>query len=448
MPPGRTPALSDPLSITAAAREAGGRTALLIGAQRYTFAELAELARARMARLAPQPARPFALVATNTLDTALTLYALLEARVPVLMLHPRLTEAERQAEIELTAQAAGALPADAAAILYTSGTSGRARGAVLTRAALLASAQASAANLGWQDDELWLAAMPIARVGGLSILTRSLIARRAVALAPGFDAATLPAVIAQQRVTILSLVPTMLALLLDAHPQWTAPPQLRVILLGGAAAPPRLLERAAARRLPIVITYGCTETCSQVVATPYAHRFSSARLGAGRVLAGAQLRLRDGYIEVRGPMRMAGYLGEAPLAPDAWFDTGDLGELDADGNLHVRARQGDLIVSSGENVYPAEVERVLEGCPGIAAAAVFGLPDETWGQIVAAALVADGEAPSAAALAEFMATRLARHKQPRRIVYVAALPLTAGGKLDRATLPALAATLRPLAPGA
>jgi len=436
--------LNDPLSITAAAREAGGRTALLIGDRRYPFAELADLARARHAQLAPAPHRPYALVGSNTLDTAITLYALLEARVPVLLLHPKLTEAERQAEIDATARAADALPGDAAAILYTSGTTGRARGAVLTRAALVASAQANAANLGWQDDDVWLAAMPIARVGGLSILTRSLIARRAMALAPGFDASALPSAIAEQRVTILSLVPTMLALLLDAHPQWTPPPHLRVILLGGAAASPRLLARAAERKLPIVVTYGCTETCSQVVATPYEHRFATARHGAGRVLAGAQLRIRDGHIEVRGPMRMAGYLGEPPLDPATWFDTGDLGELDADGALHVHARLGDLIVSGGENVYPAEVERVLEDCPGIAAAGVFGLPDETWGQVVCAALVADGEAPTMAALTRFMASRVARHKQPRRVCFVPSLPHTAGGKLDRAALPALAAKMQPL----
>jgi O-succinylbenzoic acid--CoA ligase len=436
--------VNDPLSITAAAREAGSRTALVVGNRRFTFAELALRAAAQRAHLAPDPRRPFALVAGNTLDTAITLYALLEARVPALMLHPKLTAAERQAEIEATARAADTLPADAAAILYTSGTAGHARGAVLTRAALIASARASAGNLGWRDDDCWLAAMPLARVGALSILTRSLIARRAVALAPGFDAATLPAAIAQQRVTILSLVPTMLALLLDQHPRWRPPAHLRAILVGGAAASPRLLARAAERRLPIVLTYGCTETCSQVVATPYEHRHEAARHGAGRVLAGAELRIRDGRIEVRGPMRMAGYLGEPPLDPQAWFDTGDLGELDDGGHLHVHARAGDLIITGGENVYPAEVERELESCPGIAAAAVFGLPAETWGQTVAAALVAEGEPPADAAIEAFICARLARHKHPRSLCFVSSLPLTAGGKLDRAALPALAPALRPL----
>jgi o-succinylbenzoate---CoA ligase len=434
------------LSIFAAAREAGDRVALHADDARYTFADLARLTEQRLATLDHGNGLPYPLLATNTLDTLVTLYALLERRIPALLLHPKLTEAERAAEIAATAQA-GALPPGAAAILYTSGTTGRARGAVLTRGALLASAQASAANLGWHDDDCWLLAMPVARVGGLSIVTRCLAARRAVVLAGAFDAEFLPQWIEQHRVTLLSLVPTMLALLLDAHPHWRPPAHLRCLLLGGAAASPRLLARAAERGWPIVITYGCTETCSQVVATPYARRFDTAACGAGAVLPGAQLRIVDGRIELRGPMRMAGYLGEPPLPPDAWIDTGDLGALDADGHLQLHARRTDLIVTGGENVYPAEVEAVLEDCPGLRAALVFGVADETWGQIVAAALVADGPAPTDVALAALLADRLGRHKRPRRICYLPSLPLTPAGKLDRAALPALIPALRPLALG-
>lgn len=435
------------LSVRAAARAAGSATALHTEARSYTFAELARRVDERMAALAPvlQPGAAHPVVGGNTLDTLLTLYALLELRVPALLLHPKLTAAEQAAERAATAAAAAALPADAAAVIYTSGTTGRARGAVLTRAALLASAQASAANLGWQADDCWLLAMPVARVGGLSIVTRCLAARRAVALAPAFDARLLPQWVERWRVTQLSLVPTMLALVLDARPDWTPPPFLRVALIGGAAASPALLARAAARRLPIVVTYGCTETCSQVAATPYARRFDPAACGAGRPLAGVQLRIDDGRILVKGPMRMAGYLGEAPLAADDWFDTGDLGELDAQGHLHLHARRADLIVSGGENVYPAEVERVLEACPGVAAAAVFGVADETWGQVVAAALVAGPQPPDDAALRAHLAQHLAPHKRPRRIAFVPALPHTAAGKPDRLALAALASALRPLA---
>ena len=442
--------VNEALSIFAAAREAGRATALHDGEHRHTFAELARLVELRMAALMPQlhsgAAHP--LVGSNTLDTLLTLYALLELGVPALLLHPKLTATEQVAEREAAGQVAGSLPADAAAVLYTSGTTGRARGAVLTRAALQASAQASTANLGWQDDDCWLLAMPVARVGGLSIVTRCLAARRAVALAPAFDAARLPAWIERHFVTQVSLVPTMLAMVLDAHPGWVPPAHLRVVLLGGAAASAGLLARAAERRLPIVVTYGCTETSSQVVATPYAHRFDAAAWGAGQPLPGVELRVVDGRIEVRGPMRMAGYLGEPALAPASWIDTGDLGELDARGCVHLQARRRDLIVSGGENVYPAEVERVLEACPGILAAAVFGVADETWGQTVAAALVSGPDAPGDEVLRDHLAAQLAPHKRPRQICFVPFLPQTEAGKLDRRALSALAPTLRPLrAPG-
>ena len=436
--------MNDLLSIQAAAREAASVVALTVGDRHYTFADLARLAESRQAELAKDGGTPHPLVGNNTLDTLLTLYALLELHRPALLLHPKLTAHERVTEIEATVRSASTIPADAAAILYTSGTTGRARGAVLTRTALIASAQASSANLGWHDDDCWLLAMPLARIGGLSIITRCLAARRAVALVPAFDAAQLPQWLVQFRVTLLSMVPTMLAQVLDAHPGWRPPPHLRVVLVGGAAASPALLERAAERGFPIVITYGCTETCSQVVATPYSRRFEPTACGAGQVLRGAQLRIDDNRILVRGPMRMAGYLGEPPLEADAWFDTGDLAELDAGGFLYLHARRADLIVSGGENVYPAEVERVLEACPGIRAAAVFGLADDTWGEVVAAALVTGPQPPADDVLLDHLAARLAPYKRPRRIGVVSSLPLTPAGKLDRAALAQLRPTLRPL----
>ena len=428
------------MSILSAAAQAPNGLALHTEARDFTFAQLAALveARLRAADIGGAGDAPFVVDCHNTLDTLVTLYALLQARRPALLLHPKLTAPEREAALAAARRGADSLPADAAAIVLTSGTTGLPRAAVLTRAALLASAAASEANLGWRDDDCWLLAMPIARVGGLSILTRCLAARRAAALAGGFDAAQVPAWIERWRVTLASLVPTMLAKVLDAHPHWMAPPFLRAVLIGGAQAPRALLARAAQRRLPIVITYGCTETCSQVTATPYALRFEAARCGAGRPLPGAQVRVVDGRIEVKGPMRMHGYAGEPPLDPDAWFDTGDLGELDAEGFLHVKGRTGDLIITGGENVHPAEVEQVLESFAGVTAAGVFGIADETWGQLVAAALVVDGGFAGEAALAAYLAERLAPHKRPRRLFVVDALPLTAAGKRDRRALVRLA----------
>jgi O-succinylbenzoic acid--CoA ligase len=266
-----------------------------------------------------------------------------------------------------------------------------------------------------------MACMPLAHVGGLSILTRCLAARACVVLEPRFDAAALPELLLRHRVTLLSLVPTMLTRLLDEHPHWTPPSHLRALLLGGAGSPARLLERAAERGVPVLTTYGLTEACSQVVT-------------GGRALLGAELRVAgdEGRLQIRGPMLMSGYLGEPPLAPGAWFDTGDLGELDANGVLRVHARRTDLVVSGGENVYPAEVEDALATCPGVRAACVFGVADETWGQLVAALVVADGATLDRGALRVAIAERLAPHKRPRLLAFVDALPQTGAGKLDRA----------------
>jgi len=155
------------------------------------------------------------------------------------------------------------------------------------------------------------------------------------------------------------------------------------------------------------------------------------------------LRTVDGHIEVKGPMLMAGYWDGPAIPAGAWFATGDLGEIDARGCLLMHARRVDLIVSGGENVYPAEVERVLEGFPGVTEAGVFGVPDETWGQTVAAALVTHA-APQPAVLADYIHAHLAPHKRPRAVCFVRRLPQTAAGKLDRLALPGLAAALQPL----
>jgi len=432
------------LSILAAAGDAAAAIGLRTDDRAFSFAELARLTerRLRSAELRQDEAAPFIVDAAPTVDTVITLYALLERGRPFLLLHPKLTAPERRAA--LSAATRGKLSADAAAIVLSSGTTGPPRAAVLSRSALLASAAASAANLGWHGDDCWLLAMPIARVGGLSILTRCLAARTAVMLAPGFEATRLPALLQRHRVTLASLVPTMLARLLDTCPDWVPPGHLRAVLVGGAAAPLTLLSRGAERRLPMIITYGCTETCSQVVATPYSLRFESIRCGAGRPLPTAEIRIVDGRIEVRGPMRMTGYAGEAPLDPEDWFDTGDLGELDPGGFLQVRGRAGDLIITGGHKVLPMEVEQAIEAFPGVAAAGVFGVADDLWGQVIAAALVLRDAAIDERTLVAHLVERLAPFKLPRRICFVSALPQTVAGKLDRVALSSLCSALQPL----
>ena len=428
--------VTQPLSIFAAARERSAAVGLRTADRAWTFGELAELTQARLATLdAHDPSIPVPLVGSNSVSTIVTIYALWERGVAPLLLHARLTDSERETLLAHAHLSAPLRVADPAAVLYTSGTTGTPRAAILTRSALVASAAASEANMGWRDDDCWVLCMPVAHVGGLSIVSRCLIARKCVALAETFDPAGMPRFIEHAQVTLVSCVPTMLTRLLDGG--WRPPQTLRAVLLGGAAASRKLLHRASANRVPVLVTYGFTEACSQVATTPYALRHEPSAYGVGKPLKGIEVRSRDGHLEVRGPVLMAGYWNERPLRPDEWFETGDLGSIDAQGFIRVDARRQDLIVTGGENVYPVEVENVLEECPGVLASAVFGMSDELWGQAVIAAIVAQRSPSIENALREHIAAHLAPHKRPRRLFFVDRLPHTAAGKLDRAALPAI-----------
>ena len=277
-------------------------------------------------------------------------------------------------------------------------------------------------------------AMPPAHVGGLSILSRSLIARRCVVVASGpFDPAAVLGLLERERVTLMSLVPTMLQRLLDADPAWSAPPSLRAVLVGGAPFPEPLRQRALARQVPALATYGCTEACSQVATQGPSE---IGRPGSGRPLPGIQVRIERGEIQVRGNVLMDGYLGEErsadTWAEGGWLRTGDQGRFLPDGQLQVLGRLDDLIVSGGENVSPLEVEAWLLTVSGVSSACVFGIPDPDWGQAVAAALVVDPDRFDFAILCEAIREGLAAHKRPKGIAILDELPLNRSGKVDRA----------------
>ncbi len=478
------------LSLAAAAAEVSQRPALIAGDVTLTYGEVAARLPAVLGWLRCRGVEAtttrVALVGESRPGAAVLVYALAGLGVPMVMIHPRSTAQERRrvmaataTEILLEAPDVEALVEDGGAgdasaedgsatrdgvsrprtfdaerplaIVQTSGTGGRPKGVVLSRRAFVAAAAASAANLGWRDDDRWLLSLPIAHVGGLSILTRCLIARRTAVLEPWrrFEASRAVRVIEERRVTLISLVPTMLQRLL-ALEGWQPPRRLRAILLGGAAASPDLLGRAAERGWPVLATYGLTEACSQVATQPLDTAGTAAAghgaLGCGPPVAGMQVRIRDRVIEVRGASLMSGYLPtppESPFAASGWFRTGDLGRLDTEGRLHVLGRRDEVIVSGGENVHPLEVEAVLEQHPAITAACVFGLADEEWGEVVAAALVAPSP-PSEDELLRYLAARLAPYKRPRRLAILPQLPRSVAGKVDRRRAAELAApVLRP-----
>jgi len=450
------------LSVRAAAAACGERIAVVFEGQTLTYRELAERVARSWAALQARGVKPGSLVAisaSNRPETLVALLALIEAGVPFVPVHPRWTEREvqvllndaqpafylRDADLGESGSAMSAHwpdpPSDDAplAIIYTSGTTGTPKGAVLQRSAFIASAAGSAQNLGWQDADRWLLCLPLCHIGGLSIVTRCLIARRALILLARYDAQAVLASILRDQATLLSVVPTMLRGLLAADEAGILQ-ELRAVLSGGAATPLTLVEQAVAHGVNVLTTYGLTEACSQVTVQPWCLG-PLVRRGSGSPLPGVELSIRDekdaalpagavGRICVRGQTVMRGYLHRPPLL-GGWFDTGDLGELDSEGMLHVHARRSDLIVTGGENVYPAEVEQVLEAMPGVARALVFGVPDSTWGQAVAAALVASSGSIDDAALGSWVRTQLATFKRPRLFCQVDAIPELPSGKPDR-----------------
>jgi O-succinylbenzoic acid--CoA ligase len=262
--------------------------------------------------------------------------------------------------------------------------------------------------------------MPLFHVGGLSILTRSELAGSSVILHERFDVDAVAEAIESGEATLVSVVPTMLRRLQARG--LTGAPALRAALVGGGPVPRDLLEWGAEAGLPLLQTYGMTETCSQIATAP-------AGSSAARPLPGVEIRIGDeGEILVRGPM-----VSRGALSGDGWLHSGDRGRLDDGGFLHVEGRIKDTIVTGGENVAPAEVEEALVSHPAVADAAVVGRPDPEWGEAVTAFVVLDAEVADAELVAHCRA-RLAGYKVPRTITRVDELPRTESGKLLKGRL--------------
>lgn len=411
---------------------------------------------------------------SNTIEAVVLLMACLVADVPVLLIHERLTEFEQSAirvragvqdRLTLTNLPVWHWPCaslhrmypDLAVVIFTSGSSGPPKGVVLGRRQLLVAAEASEKRLGWHFNDRWLLSMSMAHVGGFSVLTRCLLARRTIVLvsASRFSGADVWALCEAQQVSLLSVVPTMLKRLLESSAAGV-PRSLRAILVGGGMASPSLLWTAWARGWPVLTTYGMTECCSQIAtlhppALPGLWRESIDSVaasscdelpGCGQPLEGYQMRVRDGMFEVKSRALCYGYLPHSGdlsmLQPcvdeDGWFQTGDLGRLDELQRVHVEGRRSDRIVTGGENVSPLEVELVLESCAGIQGACVFSEDDPEFGQRVVAALVVEGNQWNEDFLTRLMATlrqQLAKFKLPRCFLLTDKLILNSVGKLDR-----------------
>ncbi|WP_119352408.1 class I adenylate-forming enzyme family protein [Azohydromonas sediminis] len=334
-------------------------------------------------------------------------------------------------------------------LVYTSGTTGRPKGAIHTAAGMVANIDAAIDAQGFDERTCALAVLPLFHVGGLCIQTLPVLAAGGcVVLHERFDPGAWLAAVAHEQPTTSLLVPAVMRALLE-HPAWATTDlgSLAFVNSGSQVVPVPLIEAFHARGVPVCQVWGSTETGPvSIVLRPHE---ALAHVGStGRPAHGVQMRLvgadgRDvapgevGEIWVRAPNLMRGYhRDEHPASfADGWFRSGDLARADAQGFVTVVGRSKDMIISGGENVYPAEIENLLAHHPDIAECAVVGVPDARWGEVPVLAVVPrPGRGVDEAALRALFDARLARYKHPRRIVAVDALPKTALGKVQKAAL--------------
>ncbi len=455
--------------------------ALTFANQRWTYRELdAEVGRwvAALQSRGVRPGDRVALLATNHAAVAHLFFALGRVGAVLAPLNARLTRAELQPLAEdvaprltlaltgladrlpgaelletftdtVNTSVPGCTPLETQTprvILFTSGTTGRPKGAVLTEGNFRASARASEANLGAHPAPHWLGTLPLFHVGGLGMLTRTAYDGGCLVLRERFEADDTNRAIDEEGVTHASFVATTLERVLDARRDRPVPATFRCALIGGGPVPAPLLARARAAGILALQTYGLTETCAQVATE---HPDEADGRTAGRPLPGLEVRIvgpggealeagREGDIEVRGPTVMAGYLNRPEATSEAlrdgWLRTKDMGMLDGRGRLTVLSRRTDLIVRGGENIYPAELEAVLAAHPAVQEAAVVGVPDERWGEVpVAFVATRDGTTPPEE-LGAWCRESLAGFKVPARFLGIEALPRNAMGKVERMVL--------------
>ncbi|MFL5356934.1 o-succinylbenzoate--CoA ligase [Archangium sp.] len=456
--------------------------ALTFKGQRWTYRELdAEVGRwvtALQSRGVTAGDR-VALLATNHAAVAQLFFALGRLGAVLAPLNARLTRAELQPLLEdvapkLTLRLAGVAdrffpeaqtlesfmdgadttssycvplrPESPRVILFTSGTTGRPKGAVLTEGNFRASARCSEANLGAHPSPRWLGTLPLFHVGGLAMLTRTAYDGGCLVLRERFDAEDTNRAIDEEGVSHASFVATTLERVLDARKDRPVPATFRLALIGGGPVPAPLLARARAAGILSLQTYGLTEACSQVTTE---HPDEADGRTAGRPLPGLEVRIlgpegtpvgpgKEGDIEVRGPTVMAGYLNRpdatSETVRDGWLRTKDVGMLDERGRLKVLSRRTDLIVRGGENIYPAELEAVLASHPAVQEVAVVGVPDARWGEVPVAFVATRDGAPLPEDLGAWCRESLAGFKVPARFLAIEALPRNAMGKVERTVL--------------
>ncbi|MFS0780451.1 o-succinylbenzoate--CoA ligase [Bacillus sp. 1P06AnD] len=467
------------------------RTAIEIGKRAVTFGQLYDQSIDYAARLYSKGVRPFhrvGILQQNSLNLVTALHALMQTGVEIVFYNIRLSPLElayqfSDAHIDWliteeeflntvvesgfdgektiifndlfsTQPSSAFVPVEVfnlehtATIMYTSGTSGHPKGVMQTYGNHWWSAVGSMLNLRLHEGDKWLCAVPLFHISGLSILMRSIIYGMTVQIHPHFDEKIVNKAIKEEGITIMSMVANMLnRMVADLGEDGQYPPSFRCALLGGGPAPYSILEACKTKKIPVYQTYGMTETASQIVTLSPEH--SLEKLGsAGKALFPCSLKIvadgkelqpmETGEILLQGPNVTKGYLNREQETEsafsDGWLHTGDLGYVDEEGFLFVVDRRSDLIISGGENVYPAEVESALMRHEHIFEAGVTGAPDDKWGQVPIAFIVTNNKEITEQDVKVFCKDCLASYKVPKEVYFVESLPRNASNKLLRREL--------------
>lgn len=461
----------------------GSRMALSYKGEQWTFKEINATAldyAGRLNRLGIIAESRVAILAKSNPESVFVMYACLHVGCEMVMLNERLSAAELEYQLEdseasfllvdqeleykinfgrkirfqdiRNAETAEFTPAAewqeerTISIMYTSGTTGYPKGVRQTAQNHFSSAVSSALNIGISPGDVWLCVMPLFHISGFSILMRALIYGMGVQLHPKFDAEFCAEELNKGTVTHMSVVAVTLERVLHELESkgLEVSADFKSMLAGGGPVPVSYIERAEKFGISVLQTYGMTETSSQT--TTLQPGDAKRKIGSsGKPLFLYQIQIGEneapgekGEIRIRGPQVTPGYIGnyaDREVQQDGWFHTGDIGYLDEEGFLFVVDRRSDLIVSGGENIYPAEIEKVLLGHPAVREAGVCGMPDEKWGEVPAAFVVGNmNEETSAETLTEFLKEQLAGYKVPKQISFVESLPRNASNKVLRREL--------------